>query len=146
MKTVTAKFVLTTLLLSTLGLAGPQALAQDEDAELEEATIRLMGEAEAELPEAVTREIVLPERVKVDAAAVEQSARGLATANEARERRGQGQDVAAEARENAAAEARENASEMSELARENAENRSRGNENRPDPPGRPDTPNPPNGQ
>jgi hypothetical protein len=126
-------------------LAPAIALAQEEDGDLE-ATIRLMDKAEAQLPEAVTREIRLPTSVREDSAAVEASAKGLETANEARQNRGNGRDVAADARENAAADARDNASDMADIARENAENRSRANENRPDPPKRPDVPAPPNQQ
>lgn len=123
------------------------APAQDDEGDLE-GTIRLMGQAEAELPEAVTKEIALPEHITVDHEAVEASADGLATANEARQRRETGLGVADEARENAAADARENAADMAEEARENAENRSRADEFRPDPPDvpdRPDVPRPPIG-
>lgn len=131
--------------LSTVFAAGT-AFAQEEAGELE-ATIRLMSEAEAELPEAVTREIVLPANVTVDDVAVEASAKGLGKADDARQGgRERGQGVAAEARENASADARDNASDMAEAARENAENRSRANENRPERPERPETPNPNNGQ
>ncbi len=131
--------------LSTVFAAGT-AFAQEEAGELE-ATIRLMTEAEAELPEAVTREIVLPANVTVDDVAVEASAKGLGKADDARQGgRERGQGVAAGARENASADARDNASDMAEAARENAENRSRANENRPERPERPETPNPNNGQ
>lgn len=137
--------------LSVTGLAllftAGAVFAQEDEGDLE-GTIRLMGEAEAELPEAVTREIALPDTIDVDAAAVEASAEGLATANEARQNREQGLSVADEARENAAADARENAADMAEEARENAENRSRADEFRPetpDVPDRPDVPTPPTG-
>ncbi len=137
--------------LSVTGLAllftAGAVFAQEDEGDLE-GTIRLMGEAEAELPEAVTREIALPDIIDVDAAAVEASAEGLATANEARQNRGQELSVADEARENAAADARENAADMAEEARENAENRSRADEFRPetpDVPDRPDVPTPPTG-
>lgn len=137
--------------LSVTGLAllftAGAVFAQEDEGDLE-GTIRLMGEAEAELPDAVTREIALPDNIDVDAAAVDASADGLATANEARQNRGQGLSVADEARENAAADARENATDMAEEARENAENRSRADEFRPetpDVPDRPDVPTPPTG-
>ncbi|MEX2496231.1 MAG: hypothetical protein WD448_09095 [Woeseia sp.] len=122
-------------------------LAQEEEGDLE-GTIRLMGHAEAELPDAVTKEITLPVHVVEDREAVDASAEGLATANEARQRRETGLGIAAEARENAAADARENAADMAEEARENAENRSRADEFRPETPEvpeRPEVPQPPTG-
>jgi len=143
MKMVHSLTVTGLVLLFTAGAV----FAQEDEGDLE-GTIRLMDEAEAELPEAVTREIVLPDNIDVDAAAVEASAQGLATANEARQNRGEGLSIADEARENAAADARENAADMAEEARENAENRSRADEFRPetpDVPDRPDVPTPPTG-
>ena len=53
MKKVTLIFAITVLLASGSGWA-------DDDAE---ATIRLMGKAEVELPDAVTKEITLPEHL-----------------------------------------------------------------------------------
>jgi hypothetical protein len=113
--------------------------AQDEDTETAdpaEATIRLMGAAEAELPEVVTKEIVLPPAAKENSAAVENAARGQETARENRERRENGQSKADEARERGA--------EMAEKAKENRENRGRF-EGRQGPPDRPEPPRgPPN--
>jgi hypothetical protein len=106
------------------------ALADDAD-ELD-ATMRLMDDAEAQLPEAVTRPIQLPEHLRDDSVAAEKSASGHETANAARddEHRQSGIDDAAEARERA--------HEISEEAKESRENRGRSE----DPPNRPDPPNP----
>jgi hypothetical protein len=108
------------------------AWSQDDVTETEaEATIRLMGAAEAELPDAVTKEITLPDSVSEDSAAVENAARGLETANENRLRRENGLATADEARERGA--------EMAEDAMENRESRGRSD----DLPDRPDVPEPP---
>jgi hypothetical protein len=95
-----------------------------------EATIRLMGNAEAELPDAVTREITLPEHLLAAdpedrVATVEKAEKGLEKANERNAHRQTGQDNAAEARERR--------SEMKEKAKENQENRGR-SEDHPTPP------------
>ena len=95
-----------------------------------EATIRLMGNAEAELPDAVTREITLPEHLLAAdpedrVATVEKAEKGLEKANERNMHRDKGQDQAAEARERS--------SEMKEKAKENQENRGR-SEDHPTPP------------
>ena len=71
-----------------------------------EATIRLMGKAEAELPDAVTRHIALPAHLlAVDpqdqVAAVEKAEKGLVKAKERQAHGDQGQDRAAEMREKA---------------------------------------------
>jgi len=98
-----------------------------------ETTIRLMGAAEAELPDAVTREIALPESAPVDTAAVEKAASGLATANEKQARRENGLETADAAKDRGA--------EMADNASENRENRGRSEDNRQnDPPGPPDNP------
>ena len=120
MKKVTLIFATTVLLASGSGWAADDA----------EATIRLMGKAEAELPDAVTRQITLPEHLlAVDpadqVAAVEKAEKGLAKANERNDHRDKGQDQAAAARENAA--------EMKEKAKEKRENRGR-SDDRPTPP------------
>jgi len=107
----------------------------DDDAE---ATIRLMGAAEAELPDAVTKEISLPEHLLQRAAedqpaAVEHAQKGLDNANANREKQNRLDGLAkAEA-------ARERGAEMSEKANENRENHGRSE----DPPGRPDNPGKP---
>ena len=122
------KFIWTWIAVLTFSFGS--ALAQDEDAET---TIRLMGAAEAELPDAVTKEIALPESVPVDTAAVDNAAKGLATANENRARRENGLATADAASERGA--------EMADDASENRENRGRSEEHRPDdPPDPPDNP------
>ncbi len=120
-------------------LSNSLVLAQEDDAsarEPAEATIRLMGAVEAEMPEAVTNEIMLPPAVRENSAAVENAARGLQRAQENRERRENGLSRADEAREHGA--------EMAEEARQNRENRGRF-EDRPTPPDRPEPPDPPRG-
>jgi hypothetical protein len=118
-------FVVTsTVLILSSGAAWP-----DDDAA--ESTIRLMGAAEAESPDVVTKEISLPEAVGVDSAAVENAAKGLPNANENKQRREKGLTTADEARERGA--------EMSDQARDNRENRGR-SEDRPQPPTNPGPP------
>lgn len=101
---------------------------EDEIDDVAESTIRLMGAAEAELPEAVTKDIKLPPSLGVDSRAVERASRGQERANKNRERREQGL--------NKADEAREKGNDISEQAKQNRENRGRFKE----PPGRPDGP------
>ena len=120
-------------------LSASIAFAQEEDASTAdpaEATIRLMGAVEAELPEAVTKEISLPPAASENSAAVENAARGLRKGQENRERRENGLSRADEARQHGA--------EMAEEARQNRENRGRF-EDRPTPPDRPEPPEPPRG-
>lgn len=112
------------------------AWAQDDGSDDEsETTIRLMDAAEAELPNAVTDDIVLPDSVPEHAAAHEDAAEGLATANENRKRREDGLATADEARANAA--------DMAEDALENIESRGRADDILENIPGRPDVPEPP---
>jgi hypothetical protein len=123
MKTMKLIVTLTMLLFSS-----GSVMAEDGDAE---ATIRLMGNAEMELPEAVTKEITLPEHLLAaddQVRAVEKAEKGLEKANERLERRENGLSNADEARERGA--------EMKEKAQENRENRGR-SDDRPDPPGQP---------
>jgi hypothetical protein len=99
----------------------------DDDAE---ATIRLMGAAEAELPQAVMKEIAIPTDLMnageaAEKRAVERAEKGLAKARERGDRFDRGQLEAEEARERNA--------EMSEKATENRENHGR-SEDRPEPP------------
>ena len=96
MKKLPLLFAATVLLASGSGWA-------DDDAE---ATIRLMGKAEAELPDAVTKLITLPEHLFLAnpedrVAAVEKAEKGLAKANERHANRETGQDHAAEMKEKA---------------------------------------------
>jgi hypothetical protein len=116
------------LALVAMPLYSGTGVAADGDAE---ATIRLMGHAEMELPEAVTKQITLPEHLlETDdqVHTVEQAQKGLDKANERLERRENGQSKAAEARERGV--------EMKQKAQENRENRGR-SDDRPDPPGQP---------
>lgn len=111
---------------ATALLAGANSWAADDA----EATIRLMGKAEAELPDAVTKEITLPAHLLAadpedQVAAVERAEKGLAKANERNAHRDKGQDQAAEARERGG--------EMKEKAKENRESRGR-SEDHPTPP------------
>ena len=124
------------LLCLLLGTSVVLAEEDDDAKDLAEATIRLMSSVEAELPEAVTKEISLPPAALENPTAVENAARGLERAQENRERREQGLSRADEAREHGA--------ERAEEARQNRENRGRF-EDRPEPPGRPDPPNGPPG-
>lgn len=101
-----------------------------------EATIRLMDAGEADRPEAVTSEIVLPGAVREDAAAVEKARRGLKTANRARSDGGKA----------AAEEARQRGADMADRAQEGREipgraERARGRPE--DLPGPPENPGPP---
>lgn len=129
------------LLALALVLGTGQALGQDADPDdAMEATMRLMGKAEAELPDAVTKEIKLPDSLLTrnpDSPAIknenEDGAKGHETANANRERREDGLDKTAEAREKGA--------EMSEKAKEDRENYGR-SEDHPEPP---DVPGPPDG-
>lgn len=123
-------------------LSASLVLAQEDDAsdaDPAEATIRLMGMVEAESPDAVTKEILLPPAAAENTAAVENAARGLQKAQENRDRRENGLSRADEARERGA--------EMAEEARQNRENRGRFEDRPtpPDPPGRRDPPNGPPG-
>lgn len=107
-------------------------VAWAEDGDEAESTIRLMGAAEAQLPESVTKQISLPAAVSEDSAAVEKAARGLDKANENRQRRGKGLSQADEARERG--------SDRADEAHDNRENRGR-SEDRPEPPANPRRPN-----
>ena len=105
------------------------ALAQNADkADPAESTIRLMGAAEADLPDAVTKDIELPPAMRVNEQAVEKASRGHELANGNRERRQQGLSRADEARDKG--------NDISEQAKDNRENRGRFE----NPPGRPDGP------
>lgn len=114
-----------------LALTGSQSWADDDtDAE---STIRLMGNAEAALPDAVTKVITLPahllgEDAEDQKAVVEKAEKGLAKANERNGRRENGQSQADEAREHGA--------EMSENAKGKREERGR-SEDHPTPPEKP---------
>lgn len=118
-----------TLLAAAALLAAAPAWAQDDtDDDPTRATIRLMGDSEAELPAAVFKEIKLPEALKEDAAAVTEAAKGLENANRNRVEGNRGLSQAEAAQEQA--------NEMAESAQDNREIRGRSGD-RPDPPGPP---------
>jgi hypothetical protein len=125
MKTLMLGLSVLSILLSASVVVAQEDAPADDPAE---STIRLMGAAEAALPDAVTKDIKLPPALGINEKAVENASRGLTRANENRERREQGLGKADEAREKG--------NEISEQARENRENRGRFD----DPPGRPDEP------
>ena len=105
--------------------------ADETEGDSAESTIRLMGAAEAERPNAVTKEITLPAALSEDSVAVEKATKGLKTANENQQRRESGLAQADEARERG--------SEMADEAKENRENRGR-SKDRPEPPPHPGPP------
>ena len=118
-------------------LMGVSAGAWADDDDGAEATIRLMGTAEAERPDAVTKTITLPAHLMVegdDQVATVDKAKGHDKANERLDKREKGLSQADAAREKGA--------EMSEKAKENREARGRADERpgRPDDRGRPDSP------
>jgi hypothetical protein len=122
--------------LITLMSVSAGAWAADDDGE---ATIRLMGTAEAELPGAVTKTISLPDHLTMEGedqvAAVEKAKKGHDTANEARDNQNRAKGL------DQAEAARENGREMAEKAKEARENRGRADPpGRPENPGRPDNP------
>ena len=118
-----------TLIAGALMLFSSAGWTADDDGE---ATIRLMGAAEAELPEAVTKQITIPTHLMkagVDAQqrrAVEKAEKGLDKAEKRHERREKGLLQADD-------EARDRGAEMSDNARENRDNRGR-SEDRPEKP------------
>lgn len=127
------KLVLAGITALLLSFSGVQAQDPD-DGEEAESTIRLMGEAEAELPDAVTKVISLPSADAEDSAAVKAAAKnlkGLEKANERLQRRENGLSKADDARDRGA--------EMANEARDSRENRGR-SEDHPDPPKPPGPP------
>jgi hypothetical protein len=118
-------------------LMGVSAGAWADDDDGAEATIRLMGTAEAERPDAVTKTITLPAHLMVegdDQVATVDKAKGHDKANDRLDKREKGLSKADAARDKGA--------EMSETAKENREARGRSDERpgRPDNPGRPGDP------
>ena len=128
MKITTLALTATTLLLT----ANVGWTADETDGDSAELTIRLMGAAEAELPEAVTNEITLPEALSEDSKAVDNAENGLETANQNKQPRESGLSQADEARERGA--------EMADEAQDNRDNRRRSEEQRPEPPSNPGPP------
>ena len=118
------------VLLTTLLIVSGTAIGQTTDDDEMEATMRLMGNAEAELPDAVIKTIELPESLlkrDPESPAVEASANGHAKAAERHARREAGLDQAELARERS--------EEMSQKANDNRESLGRGE--RPEPPENP---------
>jgi len=115
---------------SALLLSANIAWAQDGDAE---STIRLMHDPGAELPEAVMKEITLPEPedISADDSAADHATKGLATAKDATARRDAGLLQAMDALQHNA--------DMAAEAQNNREN-SRRPEERPAPPENPGPP------
>jgi len=105
--------------------------ADETQGDSAESTIRLMSAAEAELPDAVTNKISLPDALADESVAVEKAAKGLEKANENQQRR--------ETSLAQADEARERGAEMAQEAKDNRDSRGR-SEERPDPPPNPGPP------
>ena len=108
--------------------SSPAWTQEQADEDPTTATIRLMSNAEAELPDAVIKTIKLPDSLAVNSKAVE-NARGLATANQNRLVGNKGLEQAEEARQRN--------SDMAESAQETRENQGRSDDHRPEPPDRP---------
>lgn len=123
-------FVLLGITVLLLSFSDVRAQGADDSDEAE-STIRLMGSAEAELPDAVTKEILLPPSAIENSAAVEKAAHGLGKTAEKNEQREHGLEKADDAREHGA--------EMAEQAQQNRESRGRSQDRpeQPDPPGPP---------
>ena len=122
--------------LAALVLASGPAMSQETESEGDEmeATMRLMGNAEAKLPEAVIKTIELPEALQTknpDSPAFDASDSGHAKAEERHARRNDGLDKAELARERGA--------DMSQKAAEDRENLGRSDDH----PGPPENPGPP---
>lgn len=101
-------------------------------------TIRLMGPANAELPDAVMKEISLPDALlALDSVVVDKALLGLETANDPTFRRDAGLSKAEAARDRTA--------ELVDGAAENRENNGRSGDRPDPPPDRPDPPGPPGG-
>lgn len=127
------KLVLASITGFLLSFSGVQAQDPDDGEEVE-STIRLMGEAEAELPDAVTKVISLPAAVAEDSAAVKAAAKNLKGLEKANDRLKQRQSGLSKADD-----ARDRGAEMANEARDSRENRGR-SEDHPDPPKPPGPP------
>jgi hypothetical protein len=133
------KYIMRNLIILTsaalLLLSGTGVVWADDGAE---ATIRLMGKSDDELPQAVTKELKLPEHLLEVSAdeqvkAVEKATQKL---NDAQAHRDEGRAKG----QNQAAESRGRGQEMAEQAKQDRENHGRSE----DPPGPPENPNPNN--
>lgn len=125
------------LIPAAVALMAISSTAWTADDDGTEATIRLMDSAEAELPDAVIKQISLPDHLRVerkDQAATVDNARGHGKANERLENQKRNEGLLK------ATAAREHSADMSEKAKEVRENQGRANEHRPDPPNRPEDP------
>ncbi len=108
--------------------SGPAWTDETDDDESATATIRLMSNSEAQLPEAVTNPIKLPDKAAEHPEAVANSETGITTANTNRLIGNQGIDQAEEAQQRRL--------EMTDAALEAQENMGR-SDNPPGPPDRP---------
>lgn len=125
-------------ILASIALLGISAGAWADQPDFDgEVTMELMppaADAAGELPEAVTKQIRLPD---LD----DKAAQG--TVDKAKEALRKAEDRGNAGRQHGwshAAEAREQAQDMTDNAKARNENRSRGNDDRPEPPGPPETP------
>ena len=101
-----------------------------------EVTMRLMPPSEADLPDAVTKRIALPELVLENATANEKVKNAREALQKAEQRGTDGREHGWEH----ANSARENAQDMADNAKSNREARGRSDENRPQRPEPPDSP------
>lgn len=139
MKNRTFSIVIGLALILGMGNAMSQETDSNDEDEMD-ATMRLMSKAEAELPDAVTKPITLPDAVLMhnsESPAIAASHHGMTTATTNKKLRGEDGLTKAD-------EARNRASEMSDQAQNNRETRGR-SEDRPEPPPRPEIPGPPAG-
>ena len=122
----------------SMGNAMSQETVSNDEDEMD-VTMRLMGKAEADLPDAVTKPITLPDAVlkhDSESPAVAASEHGTTTATDNKPGREEGLQKADAARERA--------SEMSNQAQNDRETHGR-SEDRPEPPPRPENPGPKGG-
>lgn len=96
--------------------SAPAEAADDDEMD---ATMRLMDDAEAELPEAVTQSIQLPEHLRIGSVAAQKSEAGLQRANDARNNQNRENGL------NNAFDALERANDIADAAHENRENHGR---------------------
>lgn len=136
----TNRLTIVTLTAAALMLFSSVGWTADDDGE---ATIRLMSTAEADEPEAVTKQLSIPTHLmqaseEAQQRAIEKSQKGLENAAERGEKKGF--EHAGSRGKERSEDARERGAEMSDKARENRESKSR-SEDRPEPPeGPPGTP------
>jgi hypothetical protein len=129
----TNRLTIVTLTAAALMLFSGAGWTADDDGE---ATIRLMSTAEADEPEAVTKQLSIPTHLmqaseEAQQRAIDNSTKGLENAADRGEKKGF--EHAGSRGQERSEEARERGAEMSESAKEDRENRGR-SENRPEPP------------